>query len=392
MKQPVIVSAVRTPIGKILGALKDFEAPELGAIVIKEAVKRAGIEPELVEEVIMGNVLQGGIGQAPARQAAIKAGLPTNIPAFTINKVCGSGLKAVMLAAQAIKAEDQEVIVAGGMESMTNAPFAVKDMRKGKKFGNTTFLDLMVWDGLWDPYHNVHMGNFAEYTARKSGISREEQDKFAYESHMKAIKAIDEGKFKEEIIPIEIPQRKGEPIVFDTDEGPRRDTSLEKLAKLKPAFEKDGTVTAGNAPGLNDGASALVVMSEDRAKELGIEPLAYIRAYASAAVDPQDVFYAPIYAIRKVMNKLGVNIDYFDLIEINEAFSAQVLADGKELGWDWSKVNVNGGAVALGHPIGASGARVLTTLIYAMKDRGAKTGLAALCIGGGKAVAMAIEM
>lgn len=393
LRDVVILGGVRTPIGKVLGSLSSLEAPQLGAIVIKAVCERTRIPVGEVDEVIMGNVLQGGIGQSPARQAAIFGGIPPEIPSFTVNKVCGSGLKAVMLAAQAIQIGDAELIVAGGMESMTNAPFAVKDMRKGRKYGNTTFIDLMVYDGLWDIYNNCHMGSLAEYTARKSGITREEQDRYAYESHMKAIRAQDEGKFKEEIVPVEVKGKKGEVIIVDKDEGPRRDTSLEKLAKLPPVFEKDGTVTAGNSPGLNDGAAAVVVSSLDKAKELGIEPMAYIRGYAAAAVEPKELFYAPVFAIRKLMDKIGIkSIDYFDLIEINEAFAAQTLADGKELGWDWSKVNIHGGAIALGHPIGASGARVLVTLLYAMKDRGAKKGLAALCLGGGAAVAMAIEM
>jgi acetyl-CoA C-acetyltransferase len=392
LKEVVIIGAARTPVGKVLGSLASLEAPELGAIAIKAALERANVPLNSIEEVIMGNVLQAGLGQAPARQAAIKAGIPPEVPCFTVNKVCGSGLKAVMLAADTVQLNDG-VVVAGGMESMSNAPFAVKEFRKGRKYGNTQFIDLMVYDGLWDVYNDVHMGNLAEYTARKSGITREEQDRYAYESHMKAIRAQDEGKFKLEIVPVEIKGRKGEVTVVDTDEGPRRDTSLEKLAKLPPAFEKEGTVTAGNAPGLNDGAAALVVTSMDKAKELGAEPLAVIRGYTAAGTDPRDLFYAPIYAVRKLMKKLGISdIDYFDLIEINEAFAAQTLADGKELGWDWSKVNVHGGAIALGHPIGASGARILVTLIYAMKDRGAKTGLATLCLGGGNAVAMAIEM
>jgi len=391
IKEVWIVSGVRTPVGKILGGLSSFTAPQLGSVVIREAIRRAGIEPGQVDEVIMGQVVQGGSGQAPARQAAIHAGVPGKVPAMTINKVCGSGLKAVMLAAQAIQCGDADIIVAGGMESMTNAPFASNLPRFGKKYGDINFSDLMVKDGLWDSFSNVHMGSLAEYTARKSGITREEQDRFAYESHMKAIKAIDSGKFKEEIIPLEVKTKKGV-VVIDTDEGPRRDTSLEKLAKLPPAFEKDGTVTAGNSPGLNDGAAAVVVMSKERAQSLGLEPIGVITAYASAGVEPRDLFYAPIYAVRKVMDKLGIrDIDYFELIELNEAFSAQVLADYKELQWDWSKFNVHGGAVALGHPIGASGARVLVTLLYAMKDRGVHKGLASLCLGGGNAVAMAIE-
>ncbi len=391
IKEVWIVSGVRTPIGKILGGLSSFTAPQLGAIVIREAIKRANITPDQVDEVIMGQVVQGGSGQAPARQAAIHGGVPGSVPALTINKVCGSGLKAVMLAAQAIQCGDADVVVAGGMESMTNAPFASNLPRIGQKYGDIKFYDLMVKDGLWDSFNDVHMGKLAEYTAKKSGITREEQDRFAYESHMKAVRAIDEGKFKDEIVPIEVTTRKGK-MVIDTDEGPRRDTSLEKLSKLPPVFEKDGTVTAGNAPGLNDGAAALVIMSKEKAKSLGLEPLAVITGYAAHGTDPKDLFYAPIYAIRKVMEKIGASsIDYFDLIELNEAFAAQVLADYRELKWDWKKFNVHGGAVALGHPIGASGARILVTLLYAMRDRDAKKGIAALCLGGGNAVAMAVE-
>ncbi len=392
MRRAVIVSAVRTPIGKILGNLSNFSATDLGGIVVKEAVKRAGISPEDVDEVIMGQVLQGGSGQNPARQSAIKGELPESIPAFTVNKVCGSGLKAVMLAVQSIKAGDNDVVVAGGQESMTNTPHAVF-MRKGVKYGNVALLDLMVHDGLSCQFNNnVHMGNLAEYTARKAGITREEQDKLAYESHMKAIRAIDNGWFKDEIVPIEVETRKGK-LIVDTDETPRRDTSLEKLASLPPVFEKDGTVTAGNAPPLSDGASALVIMSEEKANKLGIEPLAYVLDYTSAFLSPKDLFFAPIYAIRKLMDKLGMkHINEFDLIELNEAFAAQVLADYKELGWDWGKFNVHGGAIALGHPIGASGARILTTLIYALRRTGGKKGLAALCLGGGGSVAMAIEL
>lgn len=391
IKEVWIISGVRTPVGKILGGLSTFTAPQLGSIVIKEAMRRAGIKPDQVDEVIMGQVVQGGSGQAPARQAEIHAGIPGRVPAVTINKICGSGLKAVMLAAQAIQCGDADIVVAGGMESMTNAPFASTQPRFGKKYGDISFSDLMVKDGLWDSFSDMHMGRLAEYTARKSSITREEQDRFAYESHMKAIKAIDSGKFKEEIIPLEVKTRK-KTFIVDTDEGPRRDTSLEKLAKLPPAFEKGGTVTAGNSPGLNDGAAAVVVMSAEKAKSLGLEPIGVITAYTSAGAEPKDLFYAPIYAVRNVMDRLGINdINYFDLIELNEAFSAQVLADYKELRWDWSRFNVHGGAVALGHPIGASGARVLVTLLYAMKDRGVSKGLAALCLGGGNAVAMSIE-
>ncbi|MEW6456427.1 MAG: acetyl-CoA C-acetyltransferase [Acidobacteriota bacterium] len=391
-KNAVIISAVRTAIGNFLGALAPLSAVELGAIVIKEAVRRATIDPKIIDEVIMGNVVSAGIGQAPARQAAIKAGIPGEVPSLTINKVCGSGLKAVMLAVQAIKAGDGDIFIAGGMESMSNCPYILQRARTGYRMGHGELIDLMIYDGLWDSFENKHMGMLGEFTAENSKISREEQDQFAFNSHQKALIAIREGKFKEEIIPVEIPQKKGEPIKFDTDEGPRADTSVEKLSKLRPAFKPDGTITAGNAPSVNDGASALVILSEDRAKELKIEPIAFITFYATGFVEPKMLFYAPVKAVNNLLRKIGKDIDYFDLIEINEAFSAQVLADGKELGWDWDRVNVNGGAVALGHPIGASGARILTTLIYAMKDRKAKKGLAALCLGGGGSVALSVEM
>ncbi len=391
MKKPVILSGVRTPIGKILGNLASFKATDLGAIVIREAVKRAGVKPEDIDEVMMGQVIQGGSGQNPARQSAIKAGLPVGIPAETINKVCGSGLEAVMQMARAIKAGDIKLAVAGGQESMTNAPHAAL-VRKGVKYGTLPMEDLMIKDGLWDAFNDVHMGNLAEYTAEKAGVTREEMDKLAYESHMKAIRAIDNGWFKEEIVPIEVKTKKGS-FVVDTDETPRRDTSLEKLAKLPPAFQKDGKVTAGNAPPLSDGAAALVVAEEEWAKANGFKPVARILAYASGFTDPKDLFFAPPIAIKKVMDQIGIkDINEFDLIEINEAFAAQVLADYKKMPWDWSKFNVHGGAIALGHPIGASGARILVTLIHALKRTGGKLGLAALCLGGGGSVAMAIEM
>ena len=387
----VILSAVRTPIGKILGNLASFKAPDLGAIVIREAVKRSGIKPEDVDEVMMGQVIQGGSGQNPARQAAIKGGIPSSVPAETINKVCGSGLEAVIQMTRAIRVGDVKVAVAGGQESMTNAPHAAF-IRPGVKYGNIPMEDLMIKDGLWCAFNDVHMGNLAEYTARKAGVSREEQDWLAYESHRKAIEAIDKGYFKEEIVPIEVKTKKGT-IIVDTDETPRRDTSPEKLAALKPAFEKDGTVTAGNAPPLSDGASALVLADEEYAKEKGLKPLARVLAYASGFTDPKDLFFAPPISIKKVMEQLGLkDINEFDLIEINEAFAAQVLADHRELNWDWSKFNIHGGAIALGHPIGASGARILTTLIYALRRTGGKLGLAALCLGGGGSVAMAIEI
>jgi acetyl-CoA C-acetyltransferase len=390
-RKAFIISAVRTPIGSFLGTLSPLSAVELGAIVLKEAVKRANIDPRMIDEVIMGNVVSAGLGQAPARQAQIKAGLPPEIPAITINKVCGSGLKAVMLAAQAIKAGDAEVVLAGGMESMSNCPYALSRARTGYRMGHGQLIDLMIFDGLWDSFENKHMGELGEFTAERSGITREMQDQFAFNSHQKAIKAIDNGWFKDEIVPVPVPQKKGEPLIFDTDEGPRRDTSLEKLAQLKPAFKPDGTITAGNAPSVNDGASAVLVASEEKVNQLGLKPMAVITGYAVSAVEPKMLFYAPVEAVKKLLNQLGKKIDYFDLIEINEAFSAQVLADGKELGWDWERVNVHGGAVALGHPIGASGARILTTLLYAMKRRNAKTGLATLCLGGGSAVALSVE-
>jgi acetyl-CoA C-acetyltransferase len=389
---PVILSAVRTPIGKYLGGLSSFTAPQLGAMVIREAVSRARIEPDAIEEVIMGQVIQGGSGQAPARQAMIHAGLPAAIPALTINKVCGSGLKAVMLAAQGIKAGDVECVVAGGQESMSTAPHYVYGMRGGIKAGNQTMVDGMIHDGLWDSFGCCHMGEYAEYTAEKAGVSRQDQDAYSVESHRRAVAAIDGGKFKAEILPVQVPG-KGGPTAVSTDEAPRKDTTPDTLAKLKPAFRKDGgTVTAGNAPGLNDGSSALVVSSLAFAKANGITPLARVTAYATAGGEPRDLFFAPVAAVRSLMAKAGTRIQDYDLIEANEAFAVQALADGRELGWDWNRVNVHGGAVALGHPIGASGARVLTTLLYALKDRGGRNGLATLCLGGGNAVALSVEL
>ena len=388
-----IVSACRSAIGTFLGGLSSFTATQLGALAIKEAVKRAGINPATVDEVIMGQVVQAGVGQAPARQAAVFSGLPVEIPALTINKVCGSGLKAVMLAASSIRAGDQDCVVAGGMESMSGTPYVLHGAKAGLKFGDKKLQDSMVLDGLWCAFKNWHMGSAAELTGRKAGISREEQDEFAYNSHKKAVAAIEQGKFKNEIFRVEIPQKKGDPVVFDKDECPRAGISMDALAKLKPAFEKDGTVTAGNAPGLNDGSSATVVVSEKYLKEHNLTPLARVVNYTAVGIEPEMIFFSPIYAVRKLMGKMGISdINHFDLIEANEAFSVQALADGKELGWDWNRVNVHGGAVALGHPIGASGTRILTTLIYALKDRGLKTGLATLCLGGGSAVAMSIEL
>jgi len=380
---PVILSACRTPIGRYLGGLSPLPGPRLGALVIREAVSRAKIADNQVDEVIMGNVLQGGEGQAPARQAAIHAGLPGTIPSLTVNKVCGSGLKAVMLAAQAIKAGDADCVVAGGFESMSNAPHYVYGMRSGIKAGNSELVDGMIRDGLWDSFSNSHMGNLAEYTAKKAGVSRKEQDEFALQSHQKAVKAMESCFFKAEIVPVD---------KVEKDEGPRADTSLEKLASLKPVFEKGGTVTAGNSPGLNDGASALVVTSLAFAKAHGFAPMAKITGYATGGGEPKDLFFAPIVAVQNLMKKTGAKISDYDLIEANEAFAVQALADGKALGWDWSRVNVHGGAVALGHPIGASGARVLTTLLYALKQYGKRTGLATLCLGGGNAVALSVEM
>lgn len=387
---PVIVSAVRTPIGRYLGGLSPFTAPQLGAMVIREAIARARIEGTSVEEVIMGQVVQGGSGQAPARQAMIHAGLPGTVPAVTINKVCGSGLKAVMLAAQAIKAGDAHCIVAGGQESMSNAVHYVYGMRGGIKAGNQTMVDGMIHDGLWDSFGDNHMGEYAEYTAEKAGISRQEQDEFAYQSHQKAVAATENRKFAAEILPVEV-KGKGGPTVVNADESPRKDTTPDTLARLKPAFRKEGTVTAGNAPGLNDGASALVVTSQAFAQAHGLEVMGRITNYATGGGEPRDLFFAPVVAVQNLMCKAGTSINDYDLIEANEAFAVQALADGKGLNWDWSRVNVNGGAVALGHPIGASGARVLTTLLYGMKDRNASTGLATLCLGGGNAVALTVE-
>ena len=393
LRDAVIVSACRTAIGNLLGGISSLTAPQLGSIVIKEAVRRAGVSPQEVDEVIMGQVVQAGTGQAPARQAAIHAGIPPEIASVTVNKVCGSGLKAVMMATQAIRCGDADTIVAGGMESMSNTPYVIHGAKGGLRFGNKSLLDSMIVDGLWDSFNDFHMGSAAELTAKKSCISREEQDEYAYHSHRKAVEAQKAGRFEAEVVDVSVPRRKGDPVIFKVDESPRSETSVEKLARLKPAFLKEGTVTAGNAPGLNDGGSAVVVMSAQKAKEKGIKPLARILTYATAGTPPELVFYAPIYAVRNLMERLcNKDIKQFDLIEANEAFAAQSLADGKELGWDWNRVNVNGGAVALGHPIGASGARILTTLLYALKDRGGKRGLATLCLGGGNAVALAVEM
>jgi acetyl-CoA C-acetyltransferase len=389
--QAVIVGAVRTPTGKFLGALANLSAPELGAIAIKEAVRRSGIDPEAIDEVVMGNVVSAGIGQAPARQALVKAGLSVDIPAFTINKVCGSGLKAVMLAAQAIRAGDARAYVAGGMESMSNAPYLLRKARTGYRMGNGEIIDAVVNDGLWCAFEHIHMGNEAEIIAEKFSVTREEQDRLALASHQKAAAATTAGRFKEEIVPIEIPQKQGV-LVLDTDEPIRADTSLEALARLKPAFQANGCVTAGNAPGLSDGASATVVVDAAFAQAQGLTPLARIIAYTSAAIEPRYIFAAPTRAVRRVLELTSLKINDFNLIEVNEAFAAQTLANGKELDWDWSRVNVNGGAIALGHPIGSSGSRILTTLIHELRRRGGGRGLATLCLGGGGAVAMAVEV
>ncbi|MCB9172034.1 MAG: acetyl-CoA C-acetyltransferase [Ardenticatenales bacterium] len=390
-REPVIVSAVRTPIGRFQGSLSTVPATELGGIAIREALSRAGVAGDEVDEVLMGNVVQAGEGQAPARQALLKAGLPDSVSATTINKVCGSGLKTVMMAASAIKAGDGDIFVAGGMENMNQAPYLLPNARFGYRLGNGQLLDSMIQDGLWCAVENQHMGNSAEWIAREYEVTREEQDAFALRSHQRATAAIEGGKFDEEIVPVEIKGRKGTTVV-DKDEAVRPDSSLEALAKLRPAFEEGGTVTAGNAPGITDGASAVVVMSRAEAEARGIKPLARIVGYAQAGVAPLAIFSAPIYAVKKLAEQMGVGLDHWDLIEMNEAFAAQCLADLDGLGIESDNVNVNGGAIALGHPIGASGTRVLTTLIYALKDRGLRKGLATLCLGGGEAVAMAIEL
>lgn len=390
--EAVIVAAVRTAIGSFNGSLKNISAPELGAAVIKDALKQAGVKPEQVDEIIMGNVLQAGLGQNPARQAAIKAGVPESASSMTINKVCGSGLKAVHLAAQAIIAGDADVVVAGGMENMSQAPYLLKNARDGFKMGDQKLVDSMISDGLWCAFNDYHMGVTAENLCAKYEIGRGEQDEFAASSQEKAAKAIEEGKFKDEIVPIEIPQRKGDPVVFDTDEYPKKGTTAEKLGGLRPAFKKDGSVTAGNASGINDGAAALVVMSRAKADELGLKPLVVIKGNASAGVDPSIMGIGPVDAVKKALKKSGMTMDQMELIEANEAFAAQSLAVDRELNFNKEILNVNGGAIALGHPIGASGARILVTLIHEMKRRQAKTGLATLCIGGGQGVATVVEL
>ena len=392
MNDVYILSAARTPIGKFGGGLSTVPAPELGAVAIRAAVERAGIAPERVDETIMGEVLQAGVGQAPARQASMKAGLPEGVGATTINKVCGSGLKAVMIGSAAIRAGDADLIVAGGMENMNLGPYLLPGARSGYRLGDQTVVDSTVHDGLWCSACDVHMGLHAERVADKHGITRQAQDEFALRSHQRAIAAQESGAFDDEIVPVEVPGKKG-PIMVSRDEAPRADTSAEALGKLKPAFQPDGgTVTAGNAPGITDGASALVIASEQAVEREGATPMARITGYAQADVAPEWLFEAPIHGVRRLLDKVGAKLDDFDLIEINEAFAAQVLTDGNELGFDWDKVNVNGGAIALGHPIGASGARVLTTLLYALKHRGGRRGLATLCLGGGGAVALAVEM
>ena len=391
MTEVVIVAAVRTPIGSFGGSLKDISAVDLGSLVIKDAIERAGLEPEQVDEVIMGNVLGAGLGQNVARQMSVHAGVPVTVPAFTINKVCGSGLKAVQLAVQAVLCGDAEVVVAGGAENMSQAPYILPNQRWGSRMGNATVVDTMLRDGLTDGFEDYHMGITAENVAEQYGITREDQDSFALQSQKRAVAAVESGRFKEEIIPVEIPQRRGEPLVFDTDEFPRKDVSLEGLSKLRPAFQKDGSVTAGNSSGINDGAAAVVVMSAEKAKELGITALATIKSYASAGLDPKVMGCGPIYASRKALEKAGLTDADLDLVESNEAFAAQACAVAKELNLDLEKVNVNGGAISLGHPIGASGCRILVTLLHEMQKRDAKRGLATLCIGGGMGTALIVE-
>lgn len=391
MTEVVIVAAVRTPIGSFGGSLKDISTVDLGSLVIKNAIERAGLEPEQVDEVIMGNVLGAGLGQNVARQMSVHAGVPVTVPAFTINKVCGSGLKAVQLAVQAVLCGDAEVVVAGGAENMSQAPYILPNQRWGSRMGNATVVDTMLRDGLTDGFEDYHMGITAENVAEQYGITREDQDSFALQSQKRAVAAVESGRFKEEIIPVEIPQRRGEPLVFDTDEFPRKDVSLEGLSKLRPAFQKDGSVTAGNSSGINDGAAAVVVMSAEKAKELGVPVLATIKSYASAGLDPKVMGCGPIYASRKALEKAGLTVADLDLVESNEAFAAQACAVAKELNLDLEKVNVNGGAISLGHPIGASGCRILVTLLHEMQKRDAKRGLATLCIGGGMGTALIVE-
>ena len=391
----VILSAARTPIGKFQGSLSSVPATQLGAIAVKAAVERAGINPEDIEEVIMGNVVQAGEGQAPARQSGILSGIPATVSASTVNKVCGSGLKAIMFASQAIRAGDADLFVAGGFESMSRAPYLVSGRSGELKFGNQPLTDALLYDGLWDPFENWSMGNAAEFIADEYEVTREAMDQFALRSHQKAVEAQAQGRFEAELVPVQIPGRKGEVTTVERDEGPRKETSIEALARLKPAFKQDGKVTPGNSSPMNDGGAAVVVSSRSYAEKNGLTPMARVVGYAQAAVEPKYLFAAPAYAIPKLLKKIGWTLREVDLIELNEAFAAQVLADGYALadqGWDWDKVNVNGGAIALGHPLGASGARVLTTLLHAMQDRGLKRGIASLCLGGGEAVAMAVEL
>lgn len=392
MRSAFIVSAARTPTGKFLGTLKDFTAPELGAMAIREAIARAGVDPASVDECIMGNVVSGGVGQAPARQAALKGGLADHVAALTINKVCGSGLKAVMLAQQGILTGDTDIVVAGGMESMSNCPYIIPKVREGLRMGHGSVVDLMVHDGLWCPFENWHMGNAGETVADAFKVTRGQQDQYSADSHQKAAAAQAAGKFDAELFPVSIKQKKGDPLLFSKDESVRGDTTAEVLSNLKPAFRKDGSVTAGNAPPVNDGAAALVVMGDDKVAALGLTPLARIVAQATSGLAPKMLLMTPVEATRKVVKKAGWSIADIDLMELNEAFAVQAVAVMQELGIDPGKVNVNGGAVALGHPIGASGARILTTLIYALKDRGLKRGVATLCLGGGNGVALAIEV
>lgn len=392
MREAVIVSAVRTPTGKFLGVLKDFRAPDLGALVVREAVRRAGVDPALVDECIMGNVVSAGLGQAPARQAALRGGLPTAVGALTINKVCGSGLKAVMLAAQGIANGDIDVAVAGGMESMSNCPYLMTKVREGLRMGDGRIIDSMIHDGLWDAFDNVHMGLTGEHVSETYKVSREEQDLYAVESHRKAAAATRDGAFRDEILPIEIPQKKGDPLVVATDEPIREDTTIESLGRLKPAFKKDGTVTAGNAPGVNDGASALVVMAAEVATRHNLTPIARIVGQATAGLEPKLVMMTPVEAVRKLMTRTGWSVGDVDLFELNEAFSVQGVAVVRELGIAPERVNVHGGAVALGHAIGSSGSRVLTTLLYALRRHGKRRGVATLCLGGGNGVALAVEL
>ena len=392
MRDTVIVAAVRTPTGKFLGGLKDFKATELGALAVREAVRRTGIDPASVDECIMGNVVSAGAGQAPARQAALNGGLSTSVGALTINKVCGSGLKAVMLATQGIALGDIDIAVTGGMESMSNCPYLLTRVREGLRMGDGTVIDSMIHDGLWDSFHNMHMGLTGEHVSETYKVTRDQQDAYSVDSHRKAAHATKQGWFKDEILPVSIPQKKGDPVVVDKDESIREDTTIESLGRLKPAFKKDGTVTAGNAPGVNDGAAAVVVMGADIAAKLNLTPIARVVGYATAGLEPKLVMMTPVEAVRKLNKKTGWKIEDADLIELNEAFAVQAVAVTRELGLDPARINVQGGAVALGHPIGASGARILTTLLYSLKRQGKKRGIATLCLGGGNGVAMAVEM